>query len=179
MPEVTYDSPFQPDKLPAFPILQLSSIIANTQFMPAIRGLALHLAQKEYLNVGLFFKTLSDLDVAFLDKAMQKSEDEFVYMRSEGLDINLSAMPYTQQISVLCFLLARAEGYPDLNPEVLAQAVPNLVSLLFIEEMYRAGRIKINRLNYSLFDNKKQIVTDKNLEQMKEMYSQYKKGNEA
>lgn len=179
MPEVTYDSPFQPDKLPAFPMLQLSSIVANTQFMPAIRGLALHLTQREYLNVGLFFKTLSDLDIKFLDDAMQKSEDEFVYMRTENLPINLAVMPFTQQVAVLCYLLARAEGYPDLNASVLAQAVPNLVSLLFIEEMHRAGRIKINRLNYSLFDNKKQIVIDKNLEQMKEMYLQYKKGNEA
>jgi len=179
MPEVTYSSPFQPDNLPNFPILNLASVIASPHLMPAIRGLALHLAQKQYLSIGFFFKTLSDTDLALLDAALEKSEDEFVHMRSEGLEVNLAAMPFTQQISVLCFLLARAEGYPDLDAKVLATAVPNLISLLFIERMHRAGKIIINRTNYSLFDNKKQIVKDKNLEQMKELYEQYKKGNEA
>lgn len=179
MPEVTYSSPFQPDNLPNFPILNLASIIASPHIMPAVRGLALHLAQKEYLSIGLFFKTLSAADLAMLDKAMERSEDEFVYIRSEGLEVNLAIMPFTQQISLLCFLLARAEGYPDLEPTVLAEAVPNLVSLLFIENMHRAGKVQINRMHYSLFDNKKEIVKNKNLEQMKALYQQYKKGNEA
>lgn len=169
MPEVTYDNPWGPEKLPPMAILNLEAVVSSKDLHPAIRGLAYSLMQNLYLNIGFFFRSLDDKDIKhFLDLFNQASEEYNTILENQ-LPLDLRQMPATSQVSTLCFLLARAEGDCELTSEVLHNAINVTCTLFFLENLARSKKLQVKRSNYSLGKHNYPIIIGKSLADLKRM----------
>lgn len=170
MPEVTYDNPYLPDGPLPMTCVHLPTVVMTNSLHPAIRGLAFNLTQKEYMNIGVFFKSLTDEEVEYFIKQFKLADVEYSEMKEEGREFDLKKMPATNQVALLCLLLGRCEGFTEIDYQVVLQAIPNVTTILFIEKMHRQKKLKANRINYSLSNSTKPVVLDKNIEQLKKLY---------
>jgi len=164
------DKPWLPKVPLNMTTINLILVIKNEKLHPSIRGLALHLTQVEYCNIGYFFKSLSNSDISYLLHRFNISENE----GKEDREIVMSA---TQEMILLTLLLGKSEGQTDITPDFLKDAMPNLGTLLTIEDMVRDKKLKVNYLNYSLTDVKKPVILGKTMVELKKMFNG-DKGNE-
>lgn len=160
-----------PDKKPWMPTgeikmttIELPKVIKNPQLHACVRGLALHLTQVEYCNIGYFFKSLSNSDIEYLLHRFNISENE----SKEDREVVMSA---TQEMILLTLLLGKAEGQTDISPDYLQEAMPNLGTLLTVEEMVRDKKLVVNYKNYSLTDTKKPVILGKTMLELKTMFN--------
>lgn len=161
-----------PDKKPWLPtgnlgmkIINLPLVIQNTNLHNCIRGLALHLLQCQYCNIGYFFKSLTQSDVDYLTHT-------WIVSQCETQDDRATDTSATQVMILLTLLLGRAEGKTDIDPKYITKALPNLGTLIQIEDMVRQKKLKVNYQNYSLTDVNKVVVLGKTAVELAQMFKQ-------
>lgn len=149
--------------------LDLPLIAATNSLHPCIRGLTLHLLtdKKPYCNIGFFFKSLSDTDIDYLLDLYEQSECEFA---GASEDDSFNAL---KTVTLLAYLLGRAEGETDMQPLYAKVAVPLLGTLLRVEHFIRKSNKSSNRMNYSLSTYDRIIVDNKTAEEMQEYFRDY------
>ena len=162
--ELPPDRPWLPKEQLNMTIILLPLVIQNNKLHSSIRGLALHLMQVPYCNIGYFFKSLDDKDVAYLLHRYKTSEQEQINPSKD------ETFPAVQEMTLLTFLLGRAEGQTDLTPEYLKVALSSLGTLIRVEDMVRSGKLKVNRLNYSLTDINKPVVLNKTVVELMQIF---------
>lgn len=145
MPEVTESTP---DRKPWIPSGKLPMTILNLQEMVnaydlhmAIRSLAgaLMITPKQYITVGEFFYSINNMTVSDLyDMQANFDEDFSKYLAGAALN-HTSGL---KNLTTLCLLLARAEGYPEIKAEVIQEVMPQLCKLIQQEKRYRNGTDK-------------------------------------
>lgn len=160
-----------PDKKPWLPkgdlmihMIMLPVVVQNTKLHSSIRGLAMHLMQCEYCNIGYFFRSLNESDIAYLLHRFKIAEHE--QMNASEND----TFPAVQEMTLLTFLLGRAEGQTDMTPDYLKVGLSSLGTLIRVEDMVRKGKLKVNRMNYSLTDINKPVVLNKTVVELLAMF---------
>ncbi len=155
------------DLVPPMMTIQLPLVINNPRLLNSIRGLALHLMQVQYCNIGYFFKSLHTKDIENLRQLVKRHEQEVNSDSNySGNTTNLA----TQELILLCFLLGRAEGETETSPEFISKALPMLVTLIYVEEMVRKDGLKVNYRHYSLTDCTKPLVINKTILELQKMF---------
>lgn len=164
--ELPDGKPWLPKEPLNLKMIMLPLVIQNQHLHPCVRGLALHLMQNQYCNIGFFFRSLSDSEIEYLKHTFKVAECERVDEAAE------QPMPAMQTIILLAFLLGRAEGQTDMQPDYIREAVKNLGSLIFIEDMVRKDKLKVDRMGYSLTDVNRKVVLDKTVKEMQKLYKE-------
>lgn len=162
--EIPPDKPWLPTGDIKLSIIALPMVIHNRNLHNSIRGLALHLMQCEYCNIGFFFRSLTDSDVAYLLHRFKTAEYE--QMNADQED----NFPAIQEMTLLTFILGRAEGQTEMTPDYLVTALPSLGTLIRVEDMVRKGNIKVEYKNYSLTNINKPIVLNKTIVELLQMF---------
>jgi hypothetical protein len=152
--------------------LNLSSIALSAKVQPCIRGLALHLmtCDSPYCNIGFFFKSLPDIDLLYLLELCSTADQQPQYATEEEISLHQAAL---QEMTLLAFLLGRAEGETDMNPEYMKDAFPALCTLIKVEHYCRGNASVVNRMNYSLTTCDRIILDSKTALEMQEYFREF------
>lgn len=119
-----------------------------------IRKAAAELLQsdKQYTSSGSLFYAMTNAAVADFYVMQQGFETDYLeWIASVDTVTNIRL----KNLTTFAFLLARAEGMPELEPKVLMQVLPNLCTLIKLEHKFRQGLVAINYKAYSVFDEDK------------------------
>lgn len=162
--ELPESKPWMPKGNTPMSIIMLPLVVQNPNLHSSIRGLAMHLLQEQYCNISYFFRSLDDGDIAYLLHRFRTAEHE-----QANPAVN-ETFPAVQEMTLLTFLLARAEGQTDMTPEYLKVALPNLGTLIRVEDMVRKDKLKVDRKNYSLTDTNKPVVLNKTVVELLAMF---------
>lgn len=107
------------------------------------------LQNNPYVSTGAFFYGLPNAAVGDLYLMQTGFDTDYLeWVASVDMISNVRL----KNLTTLAFLLARAEGLPEIEPKVLMQALPNLCLLLQLEHKYRQGLVTVDYKQYSLFD---------------------------
>lgn len=161
--ELPNRKPWLPDGSIQMKVIMLPLVIQNPNLHDSIRGLALHLLQNQYCNIGYFFKALKDSDVNYLLHTWMVSQHETKGDRQGDTSA-------TQVMILLSLLLGRAEGQTDIDPKYITEALPYLGTLIQVEDMVRQKKLKVKYLNYSLTDVNKVVVLGKTAVELQKMF---------
>jgi hypothetical protein len=149
--------------------IQLPLVVQNQSLHACIRGLALHLMECTYCNIGFYFKSLGTDEIQYLLHTFKQHELE---LQQEPDEAGSRPMVATQTMTLLCFLLGRAEGETFTSPEFIREALPTLGTLIRIEDMHRKDKLKVNHKNYSLFVTDRPVVINKTIKELDKMFKE-------
>ena len=156
--------PWLPKEILPMHMIMLPLVVQNPKLHACIRGLAMHLLQEQYCNISYFFRSLDDGDIAYLMHRFRTAEHEQINPSPD------ETFPAVQEMTLLTFLLARAEGQTEMTPDYLKVALPNLGTLIRVEDMVRKDKLKVDRKNYSLTDTNKPVVLNKTVVQLLQLF---------
>ena len=167
--EPSSEKPWLPSGNIQMSMLDLPTVALHATLRPCIRGLALHLMTNDspYCNIGFFFKSLGDTEIDYLLDRYNAHEDE--HPDSEAAH----DFQATKELTLLTYLLGRAEGETDLTPEYIREALPMLGTLLKVEHYARKHGSKVNRMNYSLTTCNRTIVNSATAAEMQEYFKNF------
>ena len=167
--EPSSEKPWLPSGNIQMSMLDLPTVALHATLHPCIRGLALHLLTNDspYCNIGFFFKSLGDTEIDYLLDRYNAHEDE--HPDSEAAH----DFQATKELTLLTYLLGRAEGETDLMPEYIREALPMLGTLLKVEHYARKHGSKVNRMNYSLTTCNRIIVNSETAAEMQEYFKNF------
>ena len=167
--EPSSEKPWLPSGNIQMSMLDLPTVALHATLRPCIRGLALHLMTNDspYCNIGFFFKSLGDTEIDYLLDRYNAHEDE--HPDSEAAH----DFQATKELTLLTYLLGRAEGETDLTPEYIREALPMLGTLLKVEHYARKHGSKVNRMNYSLTTCNRIIVNSATAAEMQEYFKNF------
>lgn len=168
--EPSSEKPWLPSGNIQMSMLDLPTVALHVTLRPCIRGLALHLMTNDspYCNIGFFFKSLGDTEIDYLLDRYNAHEDE--HPDSEAAH----DFQATKELTLLTYLLGRAEGETDLTPEYIREALPMLGTLLKVEHYARKHGSKVNRMNYSLTTCNRIIVNSETAAEMQEYFKNFR-----
>lgn len=149
--------------------IQLPLVIQNESLHACIRGLALHLMECTYCNIGFYFKSLGNDEVSYLLHTFKQHKLE---CQQDPDDTGSRPLVSTQTMTLLCFLLGRAEGETFTTPEFIRECLPTLGTLIRIEDMHRKDKLKVNYKNYSLFVTDQPVVINKTIKELDLMFKE-------
>lgn len=129
--------------------INLDMVVEDTNLLPATRLLAIDITKNGYINIGDFFKNMSDND---LQKYLNMAED----IESED----------ASEVLLVSELLAIGEGLDNgLNddaPETMQKRMSQMIMLLACESLARKGLIKLYRENMSFGEDMgKKLLVEK------------------
>lgn len=167
--EPSSDKPWLPSGKIQMSMLDLPTVNLCATLHLCIRGLALHLMTNAspYCNIGFFFKSLGDAEVDYLLDRYNKHEEEHPDFEPEH------DFQATKELTLLTYLLGRAEGETDLTPEYIREALPMLGTLLKVEHYARKHGSQVNRMNYSLTTCNRIIVNSATAAEMQEYFKNF------
>ena len=125
--------------MPPAKVVDLEKIVKAKEIPAFIRLLAIELKQTPYIPAGAFIKNLSDYDFSVLCTLCEIAH-RVTSCQEEEVDSaihNESIMKSMKHFGVLVFLLATAEGIPEISDDNLAVFGPNLIILCFAERIMR------------------------------------------
>lgn len=116
--------------------VNLSKVIESQKSLAVTRMLASDLMKQPYMQIGDFFKNISDSDLVTLVDAAEPNSDNM------------------DELLLIAMMLRTAEGLEAMeNEEEGKKMLGQLVTMLVMESLYRKGLIKLYRENMSFGDD--------------------------
>lgn len=132
--------------------LNIETCIADRSIPSVIREVFLSLRENGYVNVGSFFKNLSDIDLETLSTLADFTHPDVEDATQEQVDMGY------QYMSLLGMALMVGEGF-DLSMDNCELGLKLAISYTAIESLHRHGMVNVFYENWSMdSDTNKPIV---------------------